>query len=236
MIANIRAACALAFMVAATLVLAPLLAVLFFIPAMNLAGIPPLSGFLGKLGLLRAGIEDGGVLAYLLVAGGTLTSLLTLYALAKAWNLAFWRAATPEMCAVGTVLDTSEGNSPEEGEGDGDSDDSGNGNGGTEAPGPGGQSGPSGPRDDGAVGNEGDGGAVAVRRPRRKVTPTFGGQEITTSSTLPASMTGSTIALVLFGLAFTVAAGPLFGLTDRAAHEVMARTPYVEAVVEAVMK
>ena len=31
----------------------PVLAVLFFVPAMNLAGIPPLSGFIGKLGLLR---------------------------------------------------------------------------------------------------------------------------------------------------------------------------------------
>ncbi len=72
--------------------LSPLLAVLFFVPALNLAGIPPLSGFLGKLGLLRAGVDDGGALAYLLVAGGTVTSLLTLYALTKAWNVAFWRA------------------------------------------------------------------------------------------------------------------------------------------------
>ena len=42
-------------------------AVLFFVPAMNLAGIPPFSGFLGKLGLLEAGVADGGSLA--LVAG-----------------------------------------------------------------------------------------------------------------------------------------------------------------------
>ena len=45
-------------------------AVLFFVPAMNLAGIPPFSGFLGKLGLLQAGVADGGPLAWHLVAGG----------------------------------------------------------------------------------------------------------------------------------------------------------------------
>src|SRR5690625_3810848 len=39
--------------------LAPFLALLFFISAMNLAGIPPMSGFLGKVGLLQAGIETG---------------------------------------------------------------------------------------------------------------------------------------------------------------------------------
>jgi len=72
--------------------LAPLLALLFFIPALNLAGIPPFSGFLGKLGLLQAGVTKGGVLAWLLVAGGVLTSLLTLYAIARVWNLAFWRS------------------------------------------------------------------------------------------------------------------------------------------------
>lgn len=74
---------------------APLLAVLFFVPAMNLAGIPPLSGFIGKLGLMRAGVADGSVWAWILVIGSTATSLLTLYVMAKVWNLAFWRAAPP---------------------------------------------------------------------------------------------------------------------------------------------
>ena len=37
---------------------APMLSVLFFVPAMNLAGIPPFSGFLGKLALVQAGVAD----------------------------------------------------------------------------------------------------------------------------------------------------------------------------------
>jgi multicomponent Na+:H+ antiporter subunit D len=71
--------------------LSPLVAVLFFLPAMNLAGIPPFSGFLGKVGLLQAAVDDGGRLALALVGGGVLTSLLTLYAVAKVWNRAFWQ-------------------------------------------------------------------------------------------------------------------------------------------------
>lgn len=70
----------------------PVLGVLFFIPAFNLAGIPPFSGFIGKLGLMSAGIQRGDALAYVLVAGALLTSLLTLYAIGRAWNLAFWRS------------------------------------------------------------------------------------------------------------------------------------------------
>ncbi|MGW3792507.1 proton-conducting transporter transmembrane domain-containing protein, partial [Micromonospora arida] len=71
---------------------APLLGVLFFVPAMNLAGVPPFSGFLGKLGLLQAGVAVGGPLPGVLVAAGTVTSLLTLYVASRVWNIAFWRA------------------------------------------------------------------------------------------------------------------------------------------------
>ena len=72
---------------------APALAVVFFLAAMNLAGIPPMSGFLGKMGLLQAGLQDGSALALVGVGAGLLTSLLTLYAVVKAWNKAFWQIA-----------------------------------------------------------------------------------------------------------------------------------------------
>jgi multicomponent Na+:H+ antiporter subunit D len=72
--------------------LAPVLGLVFFIPAMNLAGIPPLSGFIAKLALLQAAAADGGVGAYILLGAMLVTSLLTLYAMAKVWARAFWRA------------------------------------------------------------------------------------------------------------------------------------------------
>ena len=68
----------------------PLLATLFIIPGMNLAGIPPFSGFIGKLGLLNAGVAADTPLAWTLVGASVVTSLLTLYAIAKVWNRAFW--------------------------------------------------------------------------------------------------------------------------------------------------
>ncbi|KHL18570.1 multicomponent Na+:H+ antiporter subunit D [Mumia flava] len=81
---------------------APFLAILFFLPAMNLAGIPPFSGFLGKVALMQAGVDQAGWLTYVLVAGGLATSLLTLYAIAKTWNRAFWkpRAEVPPEAAM----------------------------------------------------------------------------------------------------------------------------------------
>jgi multicomponent Na+:H+ antiporter subunit D len=70
----------------------PLLAMVFMVPALNLGGIPPFSGFIGKVSLLEAGAQNGSVLAWLLVAGSVSTSLLTLYVMARVWTKAFWRA------------------------------------------------------------------------------------------------------------------------------------------------
>ena len=70
----------------------PLLAFVFVVPALNLGGIPPFSGFIGKVALLEAGAQDGSVLAWMLVGGSVVTSLLTLYVMARVWTKAFWRA------------------------------------------------------------------------------------------------------------------------------------------------
>ena len=69
----------------------PLLAALFLVPALSLAGVPPLSGFFAKLTLLRAGLEAG---QYAIAAAAVAVSLLTLYSMIKIWTEAFWR--TPD--------------------------------------------------------------------------------------------------------------------------------------------
>ena len=70
---------------------ATVIAVLYFIPAINLGGLPPFSGFIGKFALFDAAAQVGTPLMYVLIVGGIITSLLTLYTLMRAWNLAFWR-------------------------------------------------------------------------------------------------------------------------------------------------
>ncbi|EFG48158.1 putative monovalent cation/H+ antiporter subunit D [Brevibacterium mcbrellneri ATCC 49030] len=83
--------------------LAPFMALLFFIPALNLGGIPPFSGFLGKIGLFTPAIAGGNWLEITVVIAGTLTSLLTLYVVTRTWSLAFWNdpadveSPTPEL-------------------------------------------------------------------------------------------------------------------------------------------
>jgi multicomponent Na+:H+ antiporter subunit D len=68
----------------------PTLALLFLIPALSLAGMPPLSGFFAKLALLQAGLEIGqyGIVVVALAVG-----MLTLVSMTKIWAEAFWKPA-----------------------------------------------------------------------------------------------------------------------------------------------
>ncbi|MCW2771288.1 MAG: Na+/H+ antiporter subunit [Aeromicrobium sp.] len=194
--------------------LAPVLAILFFVPAMNLAGIPPMSGFVGKVGLLQAGLDVGSPLAITLVIGGVATSLLTLYAVAKTWAIAFWR--TPEQ-AHETAL---------------------------ALPGPGEEADLEHPtvpmvRHRGHVHAGGTAYAAAdlenarlVRddeAPDRDLYQLLRDGEL--PDRLPRSMVLPAAALVGFSLVFTLVAGPMFDYTDRTAADLVQRTPYLQAVL-----
>ena len=67
---------------------APWLAVLFLVPAASLAGIPPLSGFWAKLGIIAAAVDAE---AWLVLAAALAAGLLTLLSMVKIWNEAFWK-------------------------------------------------------------------------------------------------------------------------------------------------
>lgn len=162
---------------------APVLAVVFFVPAMNLAGIPPFSGFLGKVALGQAGVAAGDWLAVTGVAASVLTSLLTLYAIAKVWNRAFWQPVNQEVADEHEDDDWSHG--PLHGHGQ-----------------------------------------VSTGT---QVTTMW--EKVATEQRLPLGMGLPTMVLVVFSVALTVAAGPLFGITDRSAAELLERTPYITAVL-----
>ncbi len=66
------------------------LGILFLIPAMSLAGMPPLSGFWAKFVLVKAGLD---VSSYLIVVTALVVGLLTLFSMTKIWNEVFWKAA-----------------------------------------------------------------------------------------------------------------------------------------------
>jgi multicomponent Na+:H+ antiporter subunit D len=70
----------------------PGLAILFLIPALSLAGVPPLSGFFAKLSLVQAGL---GTEQYAIVAVSLVVGLLTLFSMTKIWAEAFWKAPPP---------------------------------------------------------------------------------------------------------------------------------------------
>lgn len=66
----------------------PIFALLFFVPALSLSGVPPFSGFFAKLALLQASIEIG---AYGIVMAAIVTSILSLLAVTRIWSEVFWK-------------------------------------------------------------------------------------------------------------------------------------------------
>ncbi|WP_122819002.1 Na+/H+ antiporter subunit D [Nocardioides pantholopis] len=194
--------------------IAPLLAVLFFVPAMNLAGIPPFSGFIGKVGLLQAAQGNGSPLAWLLVTAGVLTSLLTLYAVAKTWAVAFWR--TPREAHEALEAIGSTGGSPP----------------------PGHDTKPL-VQHRGHIHTAG--GILSshdiedARRLEDDDQPERDLQQLILAGDdnahLPLSMVGPTAALVALSVALTVVAGPLYAYSDRAARDLVGQTSYVETVL-----
>jgi multicomponent Na+:H+ antiporter subunit D len=170
-----------------------------------------MSGFLGKIALTEAGVRVGTPLAYAVVAAGMLTSLLTLYAVAKAWNLAFWR--TPEQ-AHEMAMELSD------------------------------------------PGRWSRSQHVIQHRDHVHLgTGTFGARDQVEArsildeedgtnqdlhqlieagslpSRLPRSMVGATAGLVACSLGLSVFAGPVFGYTSRAAHDILDPTVYISSVL-----
>jgi multicomponent Na+:H+ antiporter subunit D len=67
---------------------APALALLFLVPALSLAGMPPLSGFWAKLVLIASGLRMQN---YAIAAVALVVGMLTLFSMTKIWTEAFWK-------------------------------------------------------------------------------------------------------------------------------------------------
>jgi multicomponent Na+:H+ antiporter subunit D len=211
---------------------APLLAALYLIPAFNLGGIPPFSGFIGKLGLFRAAAEDGSPLAFVTIGAGVVTSLLTLYALMRVWDAAFWRPKPAAEAAAphASVAEPHEHlRAPEpapvtvpETEADGR---------------------PGGSSDAGAPAAvvrapAGDGSVATLDDPTRSDAapsdaPAHGDAPSTehARAKLPPMLVAVTTVAVLGSVALTVLAGPLYGYATRAAESLESPDRYVQAVL-----
>jgi multicomponent Na+:H+ antiporter subunit D len=76
----------------------PWVSLLFLVPALALAGIPPLSGFWAKLLLVQAGLAG---LHWWVTATALAVSLLTLFSMTKIWAAAFWSPAPADAVPAG---------------------------------------------------------------------------------------------------------------------------------------
>jgi multicomponent Na+:H+ antiporter subunit D len=66
----------------------PMLAALFLVPALALAGVPPFSGFFAKLALVKAGLA---IEQWAIVAVALAVSILTFFSMMKIWAEVFWK-------------------------------------------------------------------------------------------------------------------------------------------------
>jgi multicomponent Na+:H+ antiporter subunit D len=161
------------------------LALLFILPALSLAGIPPFSGFVAKLGLVTAGFDAGeGVV----VAIAIVCSLLTLVSMTKIWLSVFW--GSPSAASGGSPLSR---------------------------------------RRPAPAATEPSGGASSSGGVATLEAPAVAPPEPVQRLTWPASMTSATVSLVAVGLAIALFAGPVYGLCERAARELVA-TPVTREV------
>jgi multicomponent Na+:H+ antiporter subunit D len=69
----------------------PVVAVVSMIPLFSLAGVPPLSGFVGKLALIRSTLESGAwwTSGIILAVG-----VLTIISMTRLWDESFWKPAS----------------------------------------------------------------------------------------------------------------------------------------------
>jgi multicomponent Na+:H+ antiporter subunit D len=80
----------------------PVFAVLAMVPIFSLAGVPPLSGFIGKLAIIEGAFGAG---AYWVGGAVLLVGLLTLLSMGRTWADGFWGApARADMAGPGTPL------------------------------------------------------------------------------------------------------------------------------------
>ena len=77
----------------------PVFAVLAMIPIFSLAGVPPLSGFLGKLAIIEGTFAAG---SYWLGALVLVVGLLTLASMGRTWADAFWAPPAPNVSDTAT--------------------------------------------------------------------------------------------------------------------------------------
>lgn len=179
----------------------PLLAITFMAAALSLAGLPPFSGFVGKLALIIGAAEVGQWIA---VAIMVFVSLITLLSMLKIWSGVFWdlpwatvgRRKKP----AGPVTDTT-----------------------AHVDAPAGAAAAESVSGTTAMGRERT--TVALADPVEKVDSAMDLPKVKLSLILPS------VALSLLTLTIGLAAEPLLAWSETAAHGLLNTLPYVEAVL-----